>query len=283
MPAREDAMARPSSATVEPGRHVAEAIPFVRAPSWILLGVPALLLCLIAVVELSGVDRALFFQLNDLSGATGIAFWTHVTILGDGLVAAVLLLPWIRKHPERVWAGLLGAVVMVVVLRLFKVFLNLPRPLAVLGADAFVVVGPGHRLSAFPSGHAATIFLYVGLWIMNGRRARATLALLLPAAIVGLSRVVVGVHWPSDVLAGALLGWVAAWLGLRWARRVPAGIGPGRRIIAVALLLAAVILLLVNHTGYPGVVWFQRGIALLCLAWGGWEISAGFRAGTGEP
>ncbi|MGW0555950.1 phosphatase PAP2 family protein [Streptomyces sp. NPDC002926] len=72
---------------------------------------------------------------------------------------------------------------------------------------------------AFPSGHATTFALMAGLlaWAIAGR-ARPALAyagcvLLVSWAIaVGLSRVYLGVHWPSDVLGGWLFA--LAWLGL---------------------------------------------------------------------
>lgn len=83
---------------------------------------------------------------------------------------------------------------------------------------------------AFPSGHAqgaaatyTAIVLVVGWQVLTpGRRMRvisATAVVLLVAA-VGASRVLLGVHWPTDVLGGWLLGsaWVlaAAAVALRW-------------------------------------------------------------------
>jgi undecaprenyl-diphosphatase len=77
---------------------------------------------------------------------------------------------------------------------------------------------PIHSLS-FPSGHAAdSAIVYVGLALIAGEamRSRASRAFVLAAALlltglVGLTRVYLGVHWPSDVLGG----WV---FGLCWAR-----------------------------------------------------------------
>jgi undecaprenyl-diphosphatase len=57
---------------------------------------------------------------------------------------------------------------------------------------------------AFPSGHAATSF--AGATLLALALPRLAWPLLGLAAAIGWSRVYVGVHWPSDVLAGALLG-----------------------------------------------------------------------------
>ena len=257
----------------DPGAGAAESPSFIQAPSWLTFGFPGLALALLAWVELGGLDRTLFLTFNQLPLSTGPAFWAHITILGDGLVTAVLFLLWIRRHPERVWGGVLGALVMFVILRGFKTLVSLPRPLGVLPEELVTVIGPGHRRSAFPSGHTATFFLLVGVWALSTRRLWISLTVLVPGILVGCSRMAVGVHWPSDVLGGVALGWMAAWIGLRGAGRIPWGTElPGRRILAGALLISALVLLLIDHTGYPGVIWFQRGLAVASLVWGGWEL-----------
>ena len=95
--------------------------------------------------------------------------------------------------------------------------------------------------ASFPSGHAlgaAVVFLTLGgllSWAQPRRRIKVyvlMLAVLLTVA-VGVSRVYLGVHWPTDVLAGWTIGaaWALAWSGiaLLYARRTrpgPAGEGP---------------------------------------------------------
>ncbi len=85
--------------------------------------------------------------------------------------------------------------------------------------------------SSFPSGHAmlsAIGFLTLGALMAGGAERRRERGYILGAAIgltllVGASRVYLGVHWPSDVLAGWCLGaaWATGcWLLLRLARRV---------------------------------------------------------------
>lgn len=83
------------------------------------------------------------------------------------------------------------------------------------------IPGAGAGWYSFPSGHAtmAPLVFGLGVLIWSAPWPRPTrLALLLAAAVCSLliafSRVYVGVHWPSDVLAGLLLGtgWAAMWV-----------------------------------------------------------------------
>jgi len=87
--------------------------------------------------------------------------------------------------------------------------------------------------SSFPSGHAmlsAVTWLTLGALLVRVHRRRSTRAYLFGVAVllalaIGASRVYLGVHWPTDVLAGwcvgaawAMLWWIVAALGERRAR-----------------------------------------------------------------
>jgi len=58
--------------------------------------------------------------------------------------------------------------------------------------------------SSFPAGHAATAV--AGAVLLSSLRPRLAPLFLLFALVIGWSRVYVGVHYPTDVLGGALLG-----------------------------------------------------------------------------
>src|SRR3546814_4413138 len=67
------------------------------------------------------------------------------------------------------------------------------------------------RSYGFPSGHAAGNMIFFGALAMLAGRRSGYVGMGLAIALIGISRVWLGVHWPSDVLAGWIegLGWLA--------------------------------------------------------------------------
>jgi len=76
--------------------------------------------------------------------------------------------------------------------------------------------------TSFPSGHAmaaAVLYLTLGALLLPTQRSRARKIAIMAAAIgmtalIGISRVYLGVHWPTDVIGGWLAG--AAWALICW-------------------------------------------------------------------
>ena len=93
---------------------------------------------------------------------------------------------------------------------LLKNTLKRPRPpvaipwfnAAITAADEF----------SFPSGHTSGAFLLAGIFFIY--MPMGGCALFVWASLVGLSRLVLGVHFPADILAGASLGCGIAWLAI---------------------------------------------------------------------
>ncbi|MBI5374104.1 MAG: phosphatase PAP2 family protein [Candidatus Schekmanbacteria bacterium] len=83
-----------------------------------------------------------------------------------------------------------------------KVFFNRPRPATSL--DWVNVIGSYLYDRSFPSGHATAAFAMGIFFSMKFPRYKAFFISL--AVLVAISRMYLGVHYPSDVIAGALTG-----------------------------------------------------------------------------
>lgn len=235
--------------------------------AWRIALVPALAAAGFAVVWALDENRAVFVALNAIGPATSDALWANITVLGDTLVAFALCLPLWRRRPRLLWAFVFTALLGTLWVHAFKHFVDLDRPPAVLGA-AVHVIGPAYHSHTFPSGHATAAFAIGGLYALGyGSRAVAALALAL-AALVALSRPVVGVHWPLDILAGAFGGWLAAVAAIVIAERTRT-FGektPVQWLIALFLAGCAVALVAGLPHDYPQAGIFQRAIGICCLA-----------------
>jgi membrane-associated phospholipid phosphatase len=86
--------------------------------------------------------------------------------------------------------------------------------------------------ASLPSGHATTAFSVLAAFGSLWPRGRAVL--LLYASLIALSRIMVLAHFPSDVLAGAVVGTVGTLMVRRYfaLRRLGFSVGPGDAIVA---------------------------------------------------
>jgi len=232
-------------------------------PEWLI---PALCAAAFVVIAVSNGNQPLFLALNALGPATSDWLWANITVIGDTLVAFALCLALWRRRPDLLWAFVIVALLGTAWARGLKLAFEVPRPLAVLG-DAVHVVGRAYRTDSFPSGHATAAFAIGGLLVLGFRSWPWTLVVLVVAGVAGLSRCVVGVHWPLDVLGGAFGGWLAAVLGLWIAKRTQRfGLHPAVQWPTALFLAACALALIVGYAHeYPQADLFQRAIGICCL------------------
>ena len=233
-------------------------------PSWLVPAIAAL-----GFVALYGLDanRALFLALNKIGPATSDVLWANITVLGDGMVAFALCLPLWRRRPDLLWALAFVALLGTLWVHGMKPFVDVARPPAVLG-DQVHIIGRAYQAHSFPSGHATTAFAIGGLLALGLASRLWAAALVALALVVALSRAVVGVHWPLDILAGAFGGWLAA-VGALWLAKRTWRFGERPLVqwtLALLLTACAVALVLGYPNEYPQADLFQRAIGICCIA-----------------
>ncbi|MBW2095775.1 MAG: phosphatase PAP2 family protein [Deltaproteobacteria bacterium] len=227
------------------------------------------------IIETAGYNQRLFLALHQAGWRISPVLWQLVTFLGGTLTALALLLLAARGHAQLVWSAFLAGLFSFAWSHALKVWLDVPRPPAVLGPEMLHVIGPRLKHGSFPSGHATTAFTMAGIVALRVKKWPWRLCLLALAALVGLSRITVGVHWPLDVLVGAGGGWLTAGAGIWLSTKWPAGPGV-RRVLLILLLLCAVALPFVDSR-YPAARWLAVGIALMTVPIGLFTLRATWR------
>ncbi len=223
---------------------------------------PAILLALIVAIYFGGFGTALFLAINHVSERAGDFFWIGLTTLGDGLVVCVLLLPFVRRKPELVWSMVLSLLLVALYVKGIKNLINVPRPLSVLSAADFHVIGAPYRFNSFPSGHAAVATALAATFCLFYKQKWLRALLVVVALLIGLSRIAMGLHWVTDVLVGLLGGWSLAILAYPIAAKLRFGISPATQVIIGSILVAAAVrMLFVNHTDYDQAFRLQQAIA----------------------
>jgi membrane-associated phospholipid phosphatase len=193
-----------------------------------------------------GLDTTLFLAVNGWRGLPD-AFWETLSVAGLGLSALVALAVAGQRVPRVAatlpWMLAVGGGLT----HLVKQVAPMLRPATVLAADVHVI-GPKLFLRSMPSGHAMTAVAVVCILFLAGgpfwRRPSVVVASCLAAGAIGLSRIASGAHWPTDVAAGAVLGWATGCISVHLAAATRTetwlATGPGQWILGATQLGAGV-------------------------------------------
>lgn len=167
------------------------------------------------LADLLALDHTLLRWLHADTAPTWLVLLiAAVTFLGSGWTMLALLPALVMPAFRHVTLRLLGAVLGTSLLvYLVKEMVGRVRPCHALSwAHAIHVTAP--TSPSFPSGHSAGSFAFATFVFMLDKRWG--LFALAIAALVAASRVALAVHYPSDVVAGAILGAV---MGLVFSQR----------------------------------------------------------------
>lgn len=152
------------------------------------------------------------YALQELHGTILDKIMIGITTLGDGgifwlaLALVLAIIPKTRKCGISIFAAM--AFSYIIGNLGLKPLIARPRPFTVATDVSLIIEKPGEF--SFPSGH--TLHAFTAATVIFGYyRKPGTLAYVL-AALIAFSRMYLFVHYPTDILAGAVLGVVDALL-----------------------------------------------------------------------
>ncbi|MDE2001577.1 MAG: phosphatase PAP2 family protein [Patescibacteria group bacterium] len=144
-------------------------------------------------------------QILDFLGVFSAEYLAYIVAVA-ALVAVLMAFPdWKRRF---YFYGLLALALILsrgIITEAFRYFYYHPRPFDVFHFTPLIPESG----NSFPSGHTTFFFALAGImWAMNRKWGWWFLG---AAALIGVARVFVGVHWPYDILGGAVIGLLSAW------------------------------------------------------------------------
>ncbi len=168
--------------------------------------------------NLMGWDTALCVRIANLNGwrlFDCVMYWVSRT--GDGHLYGLIGILWLVMDYSvaiKLLPAMLAAfAIELAVQKLVKHAIKRNRPFVKIAAVQNLIRPPDQF--SFPSGHTASAFLVIT--ILSSLYPQIELAGYFWASAVGFSRIYNGVHYPTDVLAGVVLGLTSAQIGLAMA------------------------------------------------------------------
>ena len=181
--------------------------------------------------SLAGFDESVTSAVHGLYTAAGTVmtpFMSFVSLLGKGGIFLILLsiaLLIVRKTRRYGTAMLIGLALGALLVNVFlKVVIARPRPYTDVNGFYYPLwVMLGQHLESdmcFPSGHTNAAFAAMVPVFLLGRKRVSWLALVF-GVVMGISRIYLVVHYPSDVVGGLITGTVAGIIGTLIALNLP--------------------------------------------------------------
>ena len=127
------------------------------------------------------------------------------------ILFAEFLVFWLvnrKTYPRILWEVIIAIILSRgIITEAIRFFWHRARPFI---EQNFVPLIPHADTASFPSGHAAFFFAIGTVLYLHNKKAG--IVFLAGSALIVMARILAGLHWPSDIIAGAFIGIASGWL-----------------------------------------------------------------------
>jgi len=169
------------------------------------------------------IDLIIFQKINELAGerlwldTLGIYFADYVGYLLILFLFVFLLINFRKYWQMFLWAAASIVLSRLIIANLIRLILPRSRPFVENYVNLLIEHVPS---AAFPSGHTSFYFAIataIFLYLKNLKKRpkfwwQISFLFFLASLVMGISRIFCGIHWPSDILVGAIVGIFSGWL-----------------------------------------------------------------------
>jgi undecaprenyl-diphosphatase len=169
-------------------------------------------------------DISIFNFINNLSthsvllGKVGIFLAAYLQYVLGAVLVILLFYPKNKREINRpmVAVALISSLIARFLIKtLILLVYARPRPYVVLaGVHKLIRTFPYEDYQSFPSGH--TVFFFAMAAAVYCFNKKLGLWFFLGASAIAVARIFVGVHWPSDIIGGVIIGTLTGWLAYRF-------------------------------------------------------------------
>jgi len=157
-------------------------------------------------------DLYLFHLINGLAlqglwlDTLGIFFAKYLEFVLLACLLLFLIVDWRRYWTMVIEAAAAAVLARLVIVNFIRLILPRLRPFVENNVNLLLSSGE----SSFPSGHAAFYFAIATVVFIYNKKAG--ILFFVAAFLISIARIFVGIHWPTDILAGVAVGIFSGWL-----------------------------------------------------------------------
>jgi len=152
-------------------------------------------------------NKPLFHILNGLGSDYLKYIMMFLTAMGDGFFVLATGSLFFKKRENSYHIFIAAFILSGLIIQIIKYYFPQPRPLIELGIENIFYMGDPLTYGSFPSGHSASAMVIARYLMVNHQSDSNNYIYLAYGILISLSRVYIGVHFPVDIVVGALIGY----------------------------------------------------------------------------